>query len=552
MPRLSAIQDPILEELAGQLRFTPRGSLLRQIERAEELGALLDAEQQYPREWLMYRVTGFRPAESVAVSTSGCSLLASLSAFVEGLCEAARVTPEDLPPGAMDVESLCRHWGVSRKTIERARRQGLVARRVEASGARQLMFTRESVDAYAARAGPGPSPQGRRLSEEARRCIIRRSGRYRRLFGWSINQCAVRLAGRFGCSSEAIRQMLKRHDASLGDGSVFSERGPADEREQEVAFRALRRGLRASEVGERLGRDERTVRRAALLHRVALLRSLQLGGPSSPVFERADAGAVILDRPALGTASGTGIPRDAASFLELAGQATAMARDSERDLATAMHFLRWRARRGLAEVHEAAPTVERIDAIETDLRRASRLKEALVRGELGLLLATAQERLEIEIAQMPERQLGGLIDTLFEALCAGVDRFDPFAGGRLAAPAGLALDRAALAWMRSNPLERPADTRARRAPASARRDGGRRCTDPWQRWLEVDARLPGVLERLCEEDAWLLGERFGLRGAWPSTAVEVAARQGMTPAHVARWERRAVARALATARGGVG
>lgn len=552
MPRLSAIQDPVLEELAGQLRFTPRASLLRQIERAEELGALLEPQQQYPREWLVYRVTGFRPAGGTGVSTSGRSLLTSLSAFVEGLCEAAEVRPEDLPPGSMDVEALCQRWGVSRKTIDRARRRGLVARRVGASGARQLMFSRRSVDAFAARAAPGASPQGKRLSDEDRGRIIHRAVRYQRRFGWSINQCAVRLAGRFGCSSEAIRQMLKRRDAGLGESAVFAERGPPDERERELAFRALRRGLRVSEVGKRLGRDGRAVRRAALLHRVTLLEGLSLSGPRSAVFERADAGPVLLDRPGVRGATGTVIPRDTAAFLDLAGQARAHERTTERDVAVALHFLRWRAGSGLAALHEAGLTAERVDAIETDLRRATRLKAALVAGELGLLLATARRRLEVEPSQLPERQLKGLMDGLFEALCVVADRFDPFAGGRLAAPAGLALDRAALSWMRSNPLARPADTRARRAPAPARADRGDRWTDPWQRWLEPDARLPGVLERLSEEDAWLLRQRFGLAGVWASTRVEVGARQGMTAAHVARWERRAVSYAVATARGGVG
>lgn len=324
MPRLSAIGDPVLEELAEQLRFTPRASLLRQIERAEELGALLDVEQQYPREWLIYRVTGFRPADSAAVSTSGRSLLANLSAFVECLCEAAEVKPEDLPEGSMDVDALCKRWGVSRKTIERARRQGLVARRVEASGSRRLMFTPQSADAYAARAAPGPSPQGRRLPDEARRRIIRRALRYQRRFGWSINQCAVRMAGRFGCSSEAIRRMLKRRDAGLGDQAVFAERGPPDEREQERSFRALRRGLRASEVGRRMGRDARAVRRAALVHRVRLLRGLDLRGPRSSVFDRDDAEEVMLHRPGVKERVARGIPREAGSLLELAWHATAL------------------------------------------------------------------------------------------------------------------------------------------------------------------------------------------------------------------------------------
>lgn len=552
MPRLSAIHDPILSELARELRFASRASLLRQIERAEELAGILDREQQYPREWVIFRVKGYRPQHSDDASSTGDSLLGSLSSFVERLCESAGLTDQATPEGSLEIGELCARWNVSRKTLERARREGLVARRIGGTGARKLVFTPSAVRAYEARANPGPNPVGRRMSFEVRRQIIRRAVRYRRVFGWSANQCAMRLAVRFGFSAEAIRQLLKRQDEGSSAEKIFNEVGPPGERDQRLAFRALRRGLSPKEVGERLGRDAGSVRRAALQHRVRLLRVLDLEGPASAAFDRPDAEEVILFRPGVLALPHGSTPRDLRAFVTACASARSSDRDSERERAVAFHLLRRRAAEGMAAMNRQPTTSEQVDAVETALRRASRVKRVLVHGELRLLVATARRRLELEPEQLPERTLASLVDALFAALCGAVDRFDPFHGGRLAAPAGMALDRAALAWMRANPIKLPADTRARRALISVPAATGERAVDVWQSWLEPDVRTEGVLHRLGEDEARLLRERFGLEGAWPKTVVEIARVEEMLPSHVVRWERRAIRQALEASRSGVG
>lgn len=551
MPRLSAIHDPILADLARELRFGSRPVLLRQIDRAEQLGGVLEAQQRYPRDWLVFRITGYRPQAGPNVESTGQSLLESLSAFVERLCESAELSGDDLPDECLEADELCQRWGISRKSIERARREGLVARRVGGAGARRLVFTPDAVRAYGARANPGPKAVGRRMSAQTRAAAVRRAARYRRVLGWSANQCALRLGDRFGFSAEAMRQLLKRHDQRTRSEPIFDARGVPTSREQELAFRAMCRGLSALDVAHRLGRSAGSVRRAALQHRVRLLSGLVLTGPVSPAFERPDAEEVILTRPALRSLEAEPIPRDLRAFLELCQRAHSLERQQERDLAVALHLLRARARAWIGQLETQPLRADVVDAAETALRRASRVKRALVRGELALLRATAERRLETSIERLPERQIASLADALFESLCAAADRFDPFRGGRLAAPAGMALDRAMLAWMRAHPLEQAAQSRARRTMTPGPSATGERWTDVWQHWLEPDPRLVRALSSLDATDADLLRLRFGIDGGWPTTVVELAKREAGTPAHVVRRERLAIARGLESARTGV-
>ncbi|RMH11050.1 MAG: hypothetical protein D6695_10105 [Planctomycetota bacterium] len=552
MPRLSVIHDPVLAELARELRQAPRGALLRQIERAEALAGQIDPETDYPRDWVVFRVTGYRPDGADATVTSGHSLLESLSAFVERLCEQAELTPEDLPEGSFEVDELCARWQVSRKSVDRARRRGLVARRVGGSGARRIVFSPAAVEAHEARAHPGPKPEGRRIPGDVRAQMIARAARYRRMLGCSANQSARRLARRYDYSAEAIRQLLKRHDEQAGEQAIFREQGPLSRREQELAFRVLRRGLSPATVARRLDRSTGSIRRACLQYRARMLETIDLEGPRAPVFERDDAEEVILTRPAVRERASGRIPASLHAFLDLCRSSKAPDRTSERDLAIALHLLRCRAREGIAEIKRVGPGVLKVDEVETTLRRASRLKTALVEGQLKLLIATGEQRLGAGLESLPERTLVSLLDCLFSSLCGAVDRFDPFHGGRLASPASIALDRAALEWARAHEIVRPREGRAQRRLIDPGVDVACRVVDAWQRWLEPDVRIESVLSQLDEADADFLRQRFGLAGAWPRSASDLAQSLGIPVQHVVRRERAAVRRALEIARSRIG
>lgn len=535
MPRMAEIGEPVLRALASELRYAPRAALLRHIERAEELAWVLEPEQQYPREWVVFRVTGYRGSDGEGVMPKGADVLASLSAFVEALCEAAGYGAEDVPPGSMRAEDLCAHWRIGRKTLDRARRKGLVARRVCGVGAeRWLMYTPRAIEAYEAREHPAPKPQGKRVSTLERERLVRRAGRYRRVLGLSRHQCAQRLSVRFGLSVEGVRRLLLREC-----GELFTEAGPPSAREQCLAARALRRGIEPREIARRLGRTSESVWRASIGYRVRLLKSVDRSGMVDGAAEegwREDCVAAAL------------IPTDVAGLVSIGRETSVMDRQGEHEAARGLRHVRVQANAAIERAIESGASRE-VDLAETLLRRHSRIKEVLVASQLGLLVGTAERRLGQAIDASGQREARGLVDAMFEALVLAVDGFDPAHGGRLAARTGLAMDRAAAAWLRDRPQLDRRQGLARRALVV--RDDimpRRRGVDEWSNWLELDPRVEWVLAHGWVGDADLLRWRFGLEGHWAMTLEQASQRLGLPEMHTARRERALIRAALAAAR----
>lgn len=551
MPPLARIRNQAVAEIAAQLRFAPPAALRRHIARAEELAADLDQAMQYPEDWLLYRLTGYRPESPGISAIPGDDLLGDLSALVERLSETARLSPDDIEESFLDVEGLCERWNVTRKSVERYRRQGLVARRVDTGGGgRRLVFAPEVVEAFERRhaARLRRAAGFSRIPAEIEAKMVRRAERYRRA-GCTLNEAAQRIAGRYGRSHEAVRQLLRRENERRSE-PLFTEPGPPSDRDRRMILRAVRRGIEPSAIANRTGRSKASVLRALNEHRAELLRGLKLP-TEPPVFAR-DAERVHAVLTSEHATSGLGRcgETDLLGFLEAARRRTPPTVEEERGRAEAYRLLRWRAGSRIASLSTTTAEAAWLDEIETDLRWAGRLKAELVRTQLPHMVATLESSGEARLEEMAAPALAKLIERGIAAVCGAVDRFDPSHGSRLAASAGMAVHK--VAAERAREL---ASARARPGRAMRRLTHGMRFEDwtwrvaPWQAWLSPDVRVRSVLDQLHERDRAMLELRFGLAGGPPRTLDAVAEQCGVTRMHAAKWERAAVRAALAAARG---
>lgn len=543
VPKVSTPRTEVIAELGEQLRFGSRKSLLRQLERIEELAAQIEDEGVYPEDFVVFRVTGYRPESGKQRMLPGLTLRGDLSALAERLSESAALTEQDLGGPVETVASLTARWGVTRRTLERYRRLGLVARRVDlGSGRRALVFSRAGVEAFermqAARLGR--AARFNRIADEELERLWSRAVRYRARTGWSLNRVAQRMAARSGRSPDGLRRALRRMDRARGQG-VFPEPGPPTRRERALAVRAAARGIEPALLARRLGRRKSAVVRAHHDARAELLRDLSL-----TAARVADHDGGLRGEPARAGLS-VDAPADLAGLIGQMRERVAPVAFEERARAAAYRVLMARAAAGIEAFPSASVSGAALDAVETDLRWAAMLKAALVRSQLTLGIETLEQR------------LGGPVDTLTPAraaaLCLGVigviaeavDRFDPSRGGRLAAPVGLALSR----WcsgVSDVAVPPEAGRAARRAPSGVVVADWTRGVAPWQAWLLPDARVAAVLGRLGAADRVLLEARFGLGGTVPQTLESIAAASGKRALHLARAERRALREALRVAR----
>jgi hypothetical protein len=199
-----------------------------------------------------------------------------------------------------------------------------------------------------------------------------------------------------------------------------------------------------------------------------------------------------------------------------------------------------------------------LDAIETDLRWASRLQAELVRSQQALMYKTIQGHLGSQVTSLTRSRALSVLQASITAVSAAVDHFDPEKGGRLAAPAGLALNRVVSQWARADghtgrgPDAQTAGPRAVRSlkPTDVALHDWALNLNSWQAWLEPDPRVRPALPSLDESARNLLERRYGWAGGPPESVQQIAASMHTSPARASRLLHEALRSALVAARRG--
>jgi RNA polymerase primary sigma factor len=533
MPPLRAVRLPLIQDLLSQMRFAPREALVRLIERCEALTAELDAEAAYPRDWVLFRITGYRPEGHATANVAGHALLADLSATIEHWCQHAGLTAADAE-GWLAPMGLAKRWGVSTKTIARLRREGLLARRVmNPSGRWTIVIDPARAEAFRARheARVDGARGFTRLSARERASILRRAARYQRRFGCSLNQAASRLASRFGRAHETIRQILIGHDRRASR-PMFGQPGPIDDRLAARLARASRWGVGPGELAQRCGRDVRAVRLAIVNERAQRLRELIPILPEH-TLAHGEGELDIREAHAKEVARGLGErgPDSIGAMVALARSLRPPSAEDERARARFRRRLLIRAGGRLAELPSSAVSPSALDKIETDLRWASRLKAELVRSMLAVLLRAIEATTGVPMERCRPAAAISLVRAGLGALIEGVEAFEPARGGRFAGAAAVPINRELQAAMRS--LGTDAATLAGRASTRLETlalPDFTRALDPWQAWLEPPpwiVRSAALRSTQGDADARLVIDRFGLEGP-PLTLEALAQRHGLS------------------------
>lgn len=574
MPALPAIQVHAFVALERELRRRGPGSLVRAAERAAGLIPDLDLAAEYPTEYIVFRVLGERTSLEGPV-LKGDATRALLCTLVERLTEHAGLSLDHaLVRDSISQEELAQRWNVSRKTLDRLRRQGLAAIRARHPKAHSVLrYPIAWVERFE-RANPERLSKAgtfTRIGPRLEARIIRRAARYQRAFGWSLNQAAARIAERMGRSHEGIRQVLQRHTeraASLGEGPlVHAGAPPMRAKERALLARAWRCGIPMRTLTRKTRRSPAAIRRAIAMARhemvMDLAGSVPAPTPTPTTFALPDAAEVILAPTIVREGLVTQWPDDLAEVLALAQHRIVPHASDETARALAMRFLVWRAHKTLARIRAMHPSALDVDQVEADLLWASRLRATLARPYVTLTIETLAERLGAPLATLPPKNAVDLVSRGLVAAASAVDHFDPLGRGRLAAAVGLSVDRAALAWVKARPEERASGRVAPRAPDAV--DVGRATRILVPGFARIDTaslihgagwalELPGRLARVgprieLAAERTMLMSRYGLDGRGPISVREAGRRLGLSPLAAGRLAHSAWVMALALARG---
>ena len=547
MPRVSALRSAALRDIALEFRLAARKNALQALAALDTLAQRIEPEGAYDSRWLVHELTGYTPDASERDAIfPGDALIAELSAFAERISVEIALR-EDEVGDALSVEDLAARWSVSRHTIERYRRQGLVARRVGEGAAARLLFTLPAVESFERRRAGTVERAGAfaRTTPRERERFVARARRYRARFGWTLTQTVARIALRTGRSAHAVRAALLAHDRAA-DTPIFVYRSSIDERDREAILRATRRGVPVADLALAKNRTRESVARIAGERLLTRLREYDLRAPVSPTFQRPDAAEVLLAPAPVRTGLLPAPIFDAARFVAEARALPAIDTREETALAVALAFLRYRAARTLASLPAHSPSAAALDAVETDLRWASRLVIKLARTQRRIALASLEERVG-DLLEHRDEHIRVLHLAAMRALCDAALRYDPARRGRLAARSAVALSHALSATIATLDLPSRAASSSR---ARRRADRAVPLVDwtldaaPWTRFLEPDPRVRVSLDSLDETPRRLITLRYGLAGDPPVTRADAAQALNLHPPAAGALERESLRAAV--------
>lgn len=545
MPRLPAIPLPVLRSLEAQLRHAPRETLLRDVERVEELARDIRPEIQYPHDWVTFRVTGYRPDSAPPGTVSGTDLLAALSPFVEVLCERAGLRTEELDASAfVRASTLASDWSASPATLKRWRRDGLITRRARADAGRtEVWVSRLCADHFRTTHAPAlaRAVKTTRLSPAQRELLLAKAQSLRSQ-GFSLHAAAKQIAQENSRSVEGVRQLLLSDKPTRTGFVQPRQRTPRDPQRRLIALHRLwRQGADPADLAHLVGKSVPLVRRDINLARAALLRSwLATGALDGPALDALTPITVTtISTPTLSP------PQLLSTTLTDWRSRTPLPRAHEHSLTHAFHTLRATARNIATSLNHLHPSAERLDEAETSLRYASTCRAALLHSQHRLLLETLEARAGLPLDRLLPAVAVRLMRESLAAATQALDHFDPSKGGRLAGPVGLAVDRCAVRTLR-DALPPRASTRAMVLQPETTITFPP--LSPWDKALLPDPRIVRALSLAPSSHAdshlSLLADRFGLAGAAPRTLRELREARGLTSITVARSLQRALAHCL--------
>ncbi len=549
MPAVSKAKVPCIAQLASELSFASKPTLLRHLHRIDELAPQIDPEGLYPQDWIIFRITGYRPEIDSPALVLGDALRGDLSAIAEHISEHAHLTPADITEPYETIDSLTKRWNVSRKTIERYRRLGLIARRLDlGKGRRSIIFMQstaqwfESLNAHRL----GKAARFDRISDAQIAKFEYWARTYRRRLNYSRSQAAARIALRTGHSPEGVRKVLIRIDEQ-SDSPIFTAPGPTTTRDQRFALRAVLRGIGPSAIAAHTNRPPSVIVRAINAARLSLLKSYDL--PTVTDLNSFDRFADALKSIPTTTNLRTLPQTDLCALIEdmRIRQPTVVYEEHMR--ACAYYRLVHHAGFTLSTLDHAALSSSVLDQIETKLRWAQMLKALLIRAQFSLLLSTIEHQIQGPIDTLDPSRASFLLLGSIRIASDAIDRFDPSHKARIAAPVGLAVTRFASQQPDVAVPQSMGKATRRISPGYIIADWTTQIT-PWHRWLMPDGRIESILDRLDERDRLILVRRFGFDGTPPVTRSDLTELLGTSAIHAARFERRAIRHGLTVARRG--
>jgi RNA polymerase sigma factor (sigma-70 family) len=397
---VSTFKNPALMQLTDQqVRFAPPARRLEQLARAEKLLAEIDPAKAYPYQYVVFRVTDFRPDSYPDLMIPGPDLEHDLYLMIAAFARKAPAVPvEAVPEPVLTLEQISSRLNVSPKTIRRWRDRGLVGRRVLCNGRSQVGFLQSVVDRFVA-ANAERVEKGRRfsqLSEAEKEDILRRAKRLARVGTGTLTEVSRRIARRLGRSAETVRYTIRNFDRAHPEQALFpTVTGPLDAPTKQLICSSYRRGIPVETLARRFHRTPSAVYRILNEARAQRLLDQPLEYIHHESFDTPGVEVAIL-APMPGREEyeaqkrNLKVPKDAPPELASLYEWPLLSREQEQHLFRKMNFLKHRANQLRAKLDPSRARIQDLQRIEDLQAESGRIKEQLINCNMRLVVSIAK------------------------------------------------------------------------------------------------------------------------------------------------------------------
>jgi RNA polymerase primary sigma factor len=424
-----------LQELTDQqVRFAPPVRRLEHMARAERLLAEIDPVKEYPYQYVVFRLTDYRPDAYADVLIPGHDLSHDLGNMIADLARSMPAVPvENVPEQVLTLEQISKKLNVTTKTINRWRKRGLIGLPVLVNGRRHVGFLPSLVDPFLTtnKTRVAKSGQFSQLNQEEKDEIIRRARRFARFGAGSLTEISKRIARRLGRSPETVRYTIKNFDREHPEHALFpSLTGTFDPATKQMIFNSFRRGIPVDTLAKRFSRTRSSMYRVLNEIRAQRLMDQRIDYIYHASFDDPAMEPVILaDMPGAeeyeDSRRGLRVPKDAPPELASLYETPLLNKEQEQHLFRKMNFLKHKANKLLRAMKTSTGRIdphrvrsEDLDCVEELLDQANLVKDQLINCNMRLVVSIAKRH-------------SGQTDNFFELLSDGnvsliraVEKFD--------------------------------------------------------------------------------------------------------------------------------
>lgn len=387
---------------------------------------VVDVDQEYPFDFVVYRITGYRSrTASEQILIPGRVLIADLRVWVSHLSNELEVGVTEQSEAVLTVNQLAERFSVSPKTIRRWEQRGLTGKiYVFEDGRKRKGFTETVVERFTAEHPKLIRCAGRftRLDARQKQQILSLANQLAAEKKFRTrNELVEEVAKRVGRVRQTVQDVLAEFNGSGSRDKLPVSRGRISPKGALQLYKLSRQGVSIKELMERFGRSRSSVHRIINQQRARELFSRKIEYVQSKEFTARDAEENILYIPLEQLAPDPNRKNVLLSRL----QETALFRR--------YNFLKFLAARQRQQIQRDRPRASRLDKIENRLEQAETVKKIIIETNMPLVISIAGKHLSAGM-QMSELVSEGSI-----SLMAAVEKFDYTRGYRFSTYASWAI-----------------------------------------------------------------------------------------------------------------